>query len=373
MSDAKPLLLAQAIILKKTMDANAIVLVVYLVGTLGAALWVARRRRQASAARAGEEYFLAGRSLSGWQLGLSLIATTMSSVTFLGYPATSFKTNWLLLNKDFALPFVCAVAAVWVVPYYRRSVTLSVFELLEQRFNLQCRIYGSTCYCLLQLARTCTVLYLVGFPLCDLTHLGHEVVTVTLGTLIALYTVFGGFAAVVFTDVVQSVTLVGGGILTISYCVSQAGGLSAVLEQASTVGKLRLDVDIAGAGRSPPLLWLFGTSLYILNMCVYQDTAQRYCAARSLKEARVAVMITAILAIPIWSSFLLLGTALYVLSQQPGTNTVLVDDAEVDSVVSSFALTHLPPGAGGLVLAGVMAAAMSSLDSSINSVSWSDG
>ena len=117
--------------------ANAVVLVLYLLCTFGAALWVARRRRARAPANglAGEEYFLAGRSLGGWQLGLSLIATTMSSLTFLGYPPTAYTTNWLLLNKDFVFPLVCAVVGGWVVPFYRRSRSLSVFEMLESRFG----------------------------------------------------------------------------------------------------------------------------------------------------------------------------------------------------------------------------------------------
>ena len=103
-------------------------------------------------------------------------------------------------------------------------------------------------------------------------------------------------------------------------------------------------------------------------MCVYQDTVQRYCAARSLRQARLAVVLTAALALPIWASFLLLGTALWVLSQLPAGAALRAAGAEADSVVSAFALTYLPPGAGGIVLAGVLAAAMSSLDSSMNSV-----
>ena len=103
-------------------------------------------------------------------------------------------------------------------------------------------------------------------------------------------------------------------------------------------------------------------------MCVYQDTVQRYCAARSLKQARLAVVLTAALALPIWAAFLLLGTALWVLSLQPAGAALRAAGVEADSVVSTFALTYLPPGAGGIVLAGVLAAAMSSLDSSMNSV-----
>ena len=284
--------------------ANIVVLLVYLVCVLGAALWVARRKRVAAAGpqRAGDDYFLAGRSLGGCALGLSMVATQMSSVTFLAYPATAYRTNWLLINKDFALPLVCAFAAMWVIPFYRRHMSLSLFELVEARFNLGCRLYCSACYCLLQLTRTCSVLYLVSFPVEQITGLPPEAVTVLLGVIIAVYTVLGGFAAVVFTDVVQAVTLAAGGALTIGYCVARVpGGLGGVLAAAGPEGKLRLDVDAAGAGRSPPLVWTFGCCLYVTGMVASQDVAQRYCAARSLRQARLAVLLQALhVPLPYW-------------------------------------------------------------------------
>jgi solute:Na+ symporter, SSS family len=138
-----------------------------------------------------------------------------------------------------------------------------VFGRLETRFGLAARLYCSACYCLLQLARTCSVLYLVSFPIAELTSWSHEAVTMILGFLIACYTTFGGFAAVVFTDVVQSLTLLVGGALTIAYSVAEAGGLARVWSLAAEAGKLSLSTDASGSGRSPPLLWLFGTTLYV--------------------------------------------------------------------------------------------------------------
>lgn len=349
-------------------EANLLVLVLYLVFTLGSALWVARRRRSSTVNGGGDDYFLAGRSLGGVQLGLSLVATTMSSVTFLGYPSTSFRTNWILLNKDFALPVVCVAAHAWAVPFFRRQVKLSAFEVLEHRFNLATRLYCSFVYCVLQLARTCTVLYLASLPIARLTGGTQPVVIVCLGLLISGYTVLGGFAAVVFTDVLQTATLLLGGALVAAYSVSEAGGLAAVIGNATAVGKLSLTEDASSAGRSAPLVFLFGLSLYSLTFTVYQDTVQRYCAASSLHQARRAVLVTAALALPIWTFFLFIGTSLWALSEQPAGAALLAANAEADDIVSSFVLSYLPPGLGGLVLAGVMAAAMSSLDSSLNSV-----
>ena len=102
-------------------------------------------------------------------------------------------------------------------------------------------------------------------------------------------------------------------------------------------------------------------------MVVYQDSAQRYNAASSLRQARLAVGITAVLGVPIWAFFMLLGTALWALSVSPA-GASLAAGSDADNIVPRFALTHLPPGCGGIVLAGVLAAAMSSLDSSMNSV-----
>ena len=344
---------------------NITVVAIYLVATIGSALFLARRKRTSSS----EEYFLAGRRLPAWQLGISLISTAMSSVTYLAYPATSFSTNWLLLNKDFSLPLVCLAAALWALPFYRARVRgFSVFELVEERFNVGCRLYCSGVYCLLQLARTCTVLYLVGFPLSTLTTLPHSVVVVASGVLIGLYTIVGGLTAVVLTDVVQGATLVCGGALTLG-CVASLvpGGLRGIIDEALAADKLSLTVDMSDAGRSPPLLWLFGASSYLLVGFLYNDTVQRYLAARSTRDARIALGLMGALSLPIWCFFLMLGTALWAYAALP-EGAALLADTEPDAVVTTFALEALPGGVGGLVLAGVLAAAMSSLDSSLNSV-----
>ena len=172
------------------MDANVVVLCAYLLVTTGTALWVARRKRRQAATQEGDTYFLSGRNMPGWQLGCSLVATQMSSVTFLAYPATAYATDYLLLNNCFSLPLLSVGAAIWVVPFFRRSVRLSAYELLEERFgSLACRVYVSACYCLLQLARTCTVLYLVSFPLSTLSGASHVTCIVASGAIIAMYTV----------------------------------------------------------------------------------------------------------------------------------------------------------------------------------------
>jgi len=344
--------------------ANTAVVVTYLAITIGAALWLARRRRLTP-----QEYFLAGRRLPGWQLGVSLISTTVSSITFLAYPATTYSTNWLLLNKDFPLPLACACAAMWALPYYRRAMRgFSIFELVEARFNVGCRLYCSGTYCVLQLARTCTVLYLVGFPLETLTSLPHAAVVVASGVLIGLYTIVGGFAAVVLTDVVQGATLVCGGALTLG-CVASfvPGGLRGIINAANAAEKLSLTVDASDAGRSPPLLWLFGSCIWGLNGFMHNDTVQRFVAARSTRDARIALAMMGTLTLPIWTFFSFLGTALWAYAALP-EGAALLAGVETDAIVTTFALEALPAGVGGLVLAGVLAAAMSSLDSSLNSV-----
>lgn len=128
------------------------------------------------------------------------------------------------------------------------------------------------------------------------------------GALISLYTVLGGFHAVVFTDVVQAFTLLLSGILVFAQCVVRLpSGLGWALANASAAGKLSLTMDAAGAGRSAPLLNLFGLCLYVLTLCVYQDTVQRICAAASLRQARIATLILGFAALPIWVFFMLIG------------------------------------------------------------------
>ena len=339
------------------------VIILYLLGMAGLGLWFARRNKTT------EEYFLGGRSFPGWVIGLSMLGTSISSVTFLAFPAAAYTLDWRQLVSNLTLPFVAVLAIVVFIPFLRRGNTTSAFEYLGDRFGPSARLYGTLSFILLQLIRLGKVLFLVSIPVSLLTGFDIRLVIVFVGIFISLYTIAGGIGAVIWTDVVQSIVLWIGGIvcfLTIVWKLPE--GMGQILEVG--VQHDKFDVGSMGFNLSERTFWtvaLLGIVSWLSMYSSDQNVVQRYLAAKSLKDARRATTIYSIVAVPTWAFFFLLGTCVFVFYQVHPNETV--DGLEADGVFPYFILTEMPVGITGLVIAGVLAAAMSSLDSSINAIS----
>jgi len=345
---------------------DAAALTVYLAGMLALGFWFSRRNTST------EEYFVGGRSFPGWAIGLSMLGTSISSITFLAFPGKAFEGDWRQLVSNLMLPAVAVLAIVLFIPLFRREGLTSAFEYLGGRFGAWARIYGTLSFVLLQGLRLATVLYLVALPVQLLSGLPEDSlggIIIAVGIFIGLYTVFGGINAVIWTDVVQTFVLWGGGLGCFLAIVTQLpGGVTQLFEVAGRADKFSLgefDFDLARETFwTAALLGVFNWLAYTTSD---QNVVQRYVASKSLWEARKATMIYAIAAVPTWSFFFLVGTSVYVFYQvHPDPQ---IASYKADQVFPHFILTQLPDGISGLVIAGVLAAAMSSLDSSINSIS----
>ncbi len=342
---------------------DIVVIILYLAGMAGLGLWFSKRNTTT------EEYFLGGRSFPGWAIGLSMLGTSVSSVTFLAFPAAAYTLDWRQLVSNLTLPFVAALAIIVFIPFFRRGKTTSAFEYLGDRFGPGARLYGTLSFILLQLIRLGKVLFLVSIPVSLLTGLDIRIVIVFVGIFISLYTILGGIGAVIWTDVVQSIVLWLGGIVCFITVVTQLpDGLGQIIE----VGKehSKFDVGSMGFNLNERTFWtvaLLGIVSWLTMYSSDQTVVQRYLAAKSLKEARKATTIYSIVAVPTWAFFFFLGTCIFVFYQVFPSDEVAGLDA--DTVFPYFILTQVPVGITGLVIAGVLAAAMSSLDSSINAIS----
>ena len=118
-----------------------------------------------------EEYFVGGRSFSGWVIGLSMVGTSISSVTFLAFPADAFKTAWLRILPGFTLPLAILIAAYFFLPFYRRTKIISAYEYLENRFGSSVRTYGAITFMIGQLVRISIILYLLSLLMHEITGL----------------------------------------------------------------------------------------------------------------------------------------------------------------------------------------------------------
>lgn len=331
-----------------------------------------------------EEYFVGGRRFSGWVIGLSMVGTAISSITFLSLPADSFKTYWLRFLPYVFMPVSAFIAAAVFIPFFRRGQTMTAYEYLEARFGPSVRIYGAFTYIAAQLLRVSFVLYLVALMLNSLTGVDETTCILVAGVFVAVYTIAGGIDAVIWTDVVQTAVLVTGSLLCLgTIVVLLPGGLEQIFEVALEHHKFALGDRVGGelvrtgwgfdlGEKTIPLMLLMSLNFFLTEFTTSQHYIQRYCAARSTHEARRAMWTTVLVGLPTWFFYMFLGTSLFVfftVFPAPEATAMLDGSSRPEGIVPFFVLNHLPHGIAGVVIAAALAAGMSSLDSSLNAIS----
>lgn len=332
-----------------------------------AALGIHFARKQKTA----ESYFVANRSFPGWAVGLSMFATSISSVTFLAFPGAAFILDWRQVVQNLSLPAITIVAVFVLIPFFRRGRTTSAYEYLEERFGPALRLFGAINFILLQFVRLGTVLYLVAIPVQIFTGVPIFWVIVVVGLVVSFYTILGGLEAVIWIDVVQAMVLIVGAILPVVFILGRLpGGLAQVFQVGMEHHKFGVGpMDWNLAERTFPVMILIGLLNWTTEYTTNQNVIQRYLAAASLRDARKATIMCAVMSLPIWVFFFFVGTSLFVYYRvfpDPGVAGFLAE-GKTDWIFPHFILTQIPPGVAGLVLAGLLSATMS-LDSSINSV-----
>lgn len=355
-----------------------LVLVAYLVAITAMGLYFSRKNTST------EEYFLGGRRFSGWAIGLSMVGTAISSITFLAMPADAFKTTWIRFITYGGLPIAITIAVIWIVPLYREGRITSVYEFLEARFGPSVRVYGGVTYILAQLMRISVILYLLALLFHEIS--GIDIVTCIILTtvFVGFYTIVGGIDAVIWTDILQTIILALGSVIGLCLIVQALpGGFSQIIEVGMANGKFSFGDVVNGQVQAPnwhftiseksaTMIALVGISFFLTEYLGGQHMIQRYCAAKSIAEARKGLWVNLGLSIPVWTFYMLFGTALYVFFIQfPATEVqeMLNGTRRAEQVVPYFIMNHMPNGLAGFMLAAALAAGMSSLDSSINSIS----
>lgn len=345
---------------------DLLVVAAYLAGTtlFGCSFYF---RRGAGDART---FMAGGGKVPGWALALSVFATYVSSISFLALPAKAYLANWNVLVLSFSIPFAAAVAAVWFVPFYRRTTSVSAYSFLEARFGFWSRAYASGCFLVMQSARSGMILFLLALLLKSLLGCPIPGVILVVGVSTMAYSMMGGLQAVVWTDAVQAVVLIGGALL----CLAVLGctlpdGLAAGVKAAFDAGKLSPG-GLSLADWGTETFWVtfsYGIFLNLQNFGVDQCYTQRYVAARSEREAVRAMFSGAMLYVPVSLVFVAIGTLLWVwVKGHPG---VVPPDvlAKSDAVFPWFIAHRLPTGVKGLLVAAIIAAAMSTVSSTLNS------
>ncbi|MEY4939345.1 MAG: hypothetical protein RIQ93_1080 [Verrucomicrobiota bacterium] len=344
---------------------DLVVLAGYFLITLavGLAFWKRGRSVQGFTAAEG--------NLPGWLTGLSILGTYVSSISFLALPGKAFATNWNSFAFSLSLPLATWLAVKFFLPFYRHGGQMSAYAHLEARFGGWARTYASACYLLTQLARIGTVTYLMALPMNVLLGWDIRLIIVITGVATTVYTFIGGIVAVIWTDAIQTVILVGGALTCAALMLSSLpGGPTELFAIANTHEKFSLG-DF-GASLSAPTFWVvlvYGVVINLQNFGVDQNYVQRYHTAKSDAEARKSVCLGGLLYVPVSALFFFIGTALfaYYTSHPDALPAEYRDPAKSDSVFPWFIVTALPPGITGLLIASIFAAAMSTISSSLNS------
>lgn len=351
--------------------------------------------------RSTEGYFLGNRSYPGWLIGLSMFATSISSITFVAYPADAYKTAYIRFLPCLMLPLGVWLASLLFLPYYRRARVVSAFEYLEARFGPGTRLYASSMFVVGQVIRVSLILYLVAVLVNKMTNLDPYLCILIGGVVTSFYTVTGGIEAVIWTDFIQSFLLWAGGFIILFVIIfSIDGGMGTILKEAWNDGKFMLGDLNTATGKLEPAPWgfsltektvvmmlLIGLNGWLTEYSSNQNVIQKYCASKNPKEATRAIWICCLCSVPTWGFFMLLGTCLYVFFKlqappelrdawphltsvgDPNAIAMLTGGQKSEGILPHFVVHYLPAGISGLVIAGVLAAAMSSLSSSINAVS----
>ena len=320
-------------------------------------------------------YFLAGRSANSWIVGLSFIATSVSSLSFLAFPAAAYRGNWAGLVPFLVTPLVAVFADRVCIPFFRKTEIRSAYEFLETRFGPFARAYGSTMFILLQIGRAGLILVLLAIPLKMLTGISQTHIIVLCGVFTTLYVLVGGLTAVMLTDAIQTVLLAIGGIVCVAVmCMQIPGGIVEVVQTGFATGKIGVPpLSIPGEPWTQDFVQLTLVVLVLhgfFNQLLYysadQNVVQRYLAVKTPRESRIGLWIGTVGMVGTFTFFTSLGTCLWAFYRS--VSDAAVSALPADEVFPHFILTQLPSGVVGLLIAAVTAAAMSSLDSNLNAV-----
>ena len=362
------------------------VIVAYLVIMLYMGLKIARKQRST------EDFFVGGRDLPAWAVGISLFASVMSTILYLGQPGEMFRTGLSFLTRNLPLPLILIVVCFVWIPFFMRLRLTSAYEYLERRFNYSVRALAAI-FCLLLIFGWISVVVLTAsMALVEITRIeailpfindADSAVYATIlgvGAFSIFYTTLGGIRAVIWTDVIQFFVLLIGALFTmgaVAWMTSSNVGDWIEVSQTYKHEEVQwFDWDV----RNRSTVFSISLSLFMWMVCTHganQMAMQRYFTVRNVKAARISYVISAVAALALGVILAGVGISLMYFIQQydlPASAGILSDIRSVrnvaqDSVFPQFISIYMPSGLRGLVVAALFAAAMSTIDSGANSAS----
>ncbi|KXZ36926.1 sodium:solute symporter family protein [Vibrio alginolyticus] len=343
---------------------NYIVLFLYLAGVMGVGVYFARRQKS------GDDYFKAGGRIPGWAAGISVFATTLSSITFMSIPAKAYTDDWTFLIGQYIAIAILPFVFIYYIPFFRKLNLTSVYEYLEKRFDLKMRLFGSISFMLFHIGRIAIVTYLTALALMPFIDMNPLTIVFLIGVLCIVYTFLGGIEGVIWTDVMQGIMLSVAAVgIFLVLCFSVDGGISEIFTMSAEADKYFPAEQFRWSWTEAtiPVLMMGFFFSALQQFTASQDVVQRYIVTDSIEETKKALVTNAkfVAFIPIF--FFAVGAGLYAFYTQNAN--LLPENFNTGGVLPFYIITQLPAGVAGLIIAAIFAASQSSISSSLNSIS----
>jgi SSS family solute:Na+ symporter len=320
--------------------------------------------RQSKSVTTSNEFFLGNRSSPWWALGVSVMATYVSALSFLGGPAWAYNDGLATLAIHLNYPIVVFVCIVFFIPVFYRSNSISIYEYLEKRFGLGSRLLMSALFMATMVLGASSILTATSIAVSLITGLSEQVCIIILTTFVVFYTMLGGMNAVIWTDVIQGIVLVFGATIILGLLLSGADQVSSVLSYLNQNNKLttiNLDFNFSEV----TTIWAGVIAMSMYHTTVYgtnQFMMQRAMAAKTIGDAKKAYLMMGYSAFFLYFFFFFIGVLLFAHFEGEPFD-------QQNSIVLVYIQQLALPGLMGLVIAAILSASLSSTSSALNSLS----
>ena len=367
---------------------DLLIIALYMIAMIFTGFWFSRKNKNP------DEFTKASGKIPQWAVGISIYATFLSSNTFLGVPGKAFGTNWNAFAFSLSMPIAAWIAAKYFIPFYRNNGDISAYTHLEKRFGAWARTYVVICFLLTQLARMGSVFFGIALSLQALTGYSMQTIMIVTGIIIIIYTVLGGMAAVIWTEVAQGIIKTFGAILILYFIINKMpGGINHILSIGKANDKFSLgSFHFDFTASTFWVIFLYGFFINLNNFGMDQNYIQRYQTTHSAKDAAKSLWLCVKLYLPVSLLFFIIGSSLFAWYEahpqmleaiklrtaaeqlpQAASSQQLSQFAESlkpadygDKVLPDFMVNVLPVGIVGLIVSAILSAAMSTISSGMN-------
>lgn len=343
---------------------NYLVLIGYLAAIMLVGVYFAKRQKSA------DDYFKAGGRIPGWAAGVSVFATTLSSITFMSIPAKAYTGDWTFLIGQYITIAILPFVFMYYIPFFRKLNLTSAYEYLEKRFDIRMRLFASISFMLFHVGRIAIITYLTALALMPFVDMSPLTIVFLIGVLCIIYTFLGGIEGVIWTDVIQGIMLSGAAVLIfIMICFKVDGGITEVFAVSAAADKYfpASQMGWSWTSSTVPVLMIGFFFSGLQQFTASQDVVQRYIVTDSIEETKKALITNAKLVACVPVFFFAIGTALYAYyGQHP---ELLPKNFNTGGILPFFIISDMPAGLAGLIIAAIFAASQSSISSSLNSIS----